>query len=265
MARFATADSQDHSPAVWILTLLTLIYTTLTTLVRAAIKFRMLGLDDGIAVFAQLLACGNAFSVIYALVHGLAREEPQDSEQRSRDGRLHYAGVSYTQTSVFILCAILTLTDTASEHRTLPFDIGGRESFHDLIPERIFRRSSHSHAMLICNTCVAILTLWGVVAAIAVSVDCGPEHMWSFPEDAACDGVVSVVCYIPHGKEMLTSLAGTMVGGHHYRRCNRDWRLSRCGLAGQPTADDSRKEGHCVRCFRMEARVSLLGRITVVP
>jgi hypothetical protein len=138
MARFATADSQDHSPTVWILTLLTLIYTTLTTLVRAAIKFRMLGLDDGIAVFAQLLACGNAFSVIYALVHGLAREEPQDSEQRSRDGRLHYAGVSYTQTSVFILCAILTLTDTASEHRTLPFDIGGRESFHDLIPKKDF-------------------------------------------------------------------------------------------------------------------------------
>jgi hypothetical protein len=47
--------------------------------------------------------------------------------------------------------------------------------------------------MLICNTCVAILALWGVAAAVAVSVNCGPEHMWSFPEDAACNGVVSIV------------------------------------------------------------------------
>jgi hypothetical protein len=96
MARFATDDSLDQSASIWILTLLSLFYTVLTTLMRAAIKFRMLGVDDCVAVFAQLLACGNAFSVIYALVHGLARGEPQDAEQRNSDGRLHYAGVSDT-------------------------------------------------------------------------------------------------------------------------------------------------------------------------
>lgn len=134
MARFATVDSQDHSPAVWILTLLTLIYTTLTTLVRAAIKFRMLGLDDGVALFAQLLACGNAFSVIYALVHGLAQSH--EADDRDRDDRLHYAGVSDTQKPIFNSCAMLTLPDTASKHHTLPSDISGRESLHDLVPEK---------------------------------------------------------------------------------------------------------------------------------
>jgi hypothetical protein len=134
MARFATVDSQDHSPAVWILALLTLIYTTLTTLARAAIKFRSLGLDDGVALLAQLLACGNAFSVIYALVHGLAQSH--EADDRDRDDRLHYAGVSDTQTPNFTSCAMLTLPDTASKHHTLPFDISCRESLHDLIPEK---------------------------------------------------------------------------------------------------------------------------------
>lgn len=71
MARFAMADSQDQSAVVWIMTFLLLSYTTLTTLVRAAVKFRMLGFDDGVAVLAQLLAYGHAFCVIYALVLGL--------------------------------------------------------------------------------------------------------------------------------------------------------------------------------------------------
>jgi hypothetical protein len=134
MARFATVDSQDHSPAVWILTLLTLIYTTLTTLMRAAIKFRMLGLDDGVAAFAQLFACGNAFSVIYALIHGLAQSpEPDD---RDRNNRLHYAGVSETQTPRSTKYTMLTLPDTASKHDTLPSDISGGESLHDLVPEK---------------------------------------------------------------------------------------------------------------------------------
>jgi hypothetical protein len=138
MARFATTDSRNHSAAVWIITLLSLLYTILTTLVRAAIKFRMAGLDDMVAAVAQLLACSNAFSVIYALVHGLAQGEAQDGDNRGRDDRLHYAGVSEAQTPGFTSSAMLTFPDTASKHHTLPSDISCRESLYDLIPKKNF-------------------------------------------------------------------------------------------------------------------------------
>jgi hypothetical protein len=62
-----------------------------------------------------------------------------------------------------------------------------------LFLRRIFRFSSLSYAMPICNTSIAILALWGIGAAVAVSVNCGPEHMWSPPGEATCNGAVGVV------------------------------------------------------------------------
>jgi hypothetical protein len=79
MARFAVANSQDQSAAIWIVAILLLAYTTLTTLVRGFVKFSMPGLDDGVAGFAQLFTYGNVFSVIYALLHGLAKTRPSDA------------------------------------------------------------------------------------------------------------------------------------------------------------------------------------------
>jgi hypothetical protein len=76
MARFAMSNSQDHSAASWIVAFLLLSYTTLTTMVRGFVKFSMLGLDDGVAALAQLLAYGNALSVIIALRDGLAKRSP---------------------------------------------------------------------------------------------------------------------------------------------------------------------------------------------
>jgi hypothetical protein len=51
----------------------------LTTLERGFVKFNMQGLDDGVAGLAQLFAYGNVFSVIYALLHGLAKTRPSDA------------------------------------------------------------------------------------------------------------------------------------------------------------------------------------------
>jgi hypothetical protein len=78
MARFAVDNLQDHSAASWIVAFLLLSYTTLTTMVRGFVKFSMLGLDDGIAALAQLLAYGNVLSVIIALRSGLAKGSPDD-------------------------------------------------------------------------------------------------------------------------------------------------------------------------------------------
>lgn len=70
MARFAISSDEDHSAVLWILTLLALTYTTLTLLLRLWVKLRMLGLDDALAVIAQLLAYGSIGMVLYALGKG---------------------------------------------------------------------------------------------------------------------------------------------------------------------------------------------------
>jgi hypothetical protein len=78
MARFAMDNLEDHIAASWIVAFLLLSYTTLTTMVRGFVKFSMLGLDDGVAALAQLLAYGNVLSVIIALRSGLAKGSPDD-------------------------------------------------------------------------------------------------------------------------------------------------------------------------------------------
>jgi hypothetical protein len=91
MARFAVANMEDQSAAIWIVTFLSLSYTTMTALMRGFIKLNMLDIDDGGASLAQLLAYGNIFSVIYALRHGLARSGPHDADD---NGQPDYGKVS---------------------------------------------------------------------------------------------------------------------------------------------------------------------------
>jgi len=80
MVRFALFDPQDQSAAVWIVTFLLLSYTASTTLVRGWVKLKMMGLDDGAAGLAQLIAFGHVICMIYALLHGFAQTQPQATE-----------------------------------------------------------------------------------------------------------------------------------------------------------------------------------------
>lgn len=93
MARFAVSDSEDQRAAVWIVSILLLSYTTLTSLVRGFVKLKMMGLDDGVASVAQLLTYGNVASVVYALHYGLARRVTQPTDN---DMVLGYGKVSQT-------------------------------------------------------------------------------------------------------------------------------------------------------------------------
>ena len=90
MSRFAVANEQDQSAALWIMAVLLLVYTTVTTLVRGFVKFNMPGPDDGAAGIVQVLTYGNAFSVIYALRHGLAKRA---NSQAPTGKEIHYEQV----------------------------------------------------------------------------------------------------------------------------------------------------------------------------
>lgn len=116
MSRFAISNFHDQSAAVWIVTLLLLSYTTLTSLVRGYVKSGVLGLDDCLAGAAQLLAYGNIFSVIHALLHGLAIERDQIA---GFDRDLKYGKVSDMSSELIARNTRLTHTDTASQYHTL--------------------------------------------------------------------------------------------------------------------------------------------------
>jgi hypothetical protein len=91
MSRFALSDPQDQSAAVWIMTYLLLSYTTLTTLVRGYVKLKMMGIDDGAAGLMQLIAFGHVVCMVYALLHGFAKVQP---ETRGEIVELEYGKVS---------------------------------------------------------------------------------------------------------------------------------------------------------------------------
>lgn len=143
---------------------------------------------------------------------GLARKEHQEA-----DNQLRYAGVSIVRTSESVIHTTLTQSDTAGKHHTLSSGTSCCESIPGLVPEKDFPKEKslirysgvqHFHSA----TSLAMLTLWGIGAAIAVSVDCSPEHMWILPKSTACNGVVSVVRVSMRTKGMLMVLAGKMDG-----------------------------------------------------
>jgi hypothetical protein len=46
--------------------------------------------------------------------------------------------------------------------------------------------------MALCNTAISAVSLWGIGAAIAVSVGCGPGQTWQAREATTCNGDVSI-------------------------------------------------------------------------
>lgn len=85
MARFALYNDSDHSAVAWIAKFLTLIYTTLTLLLRRWMNVRMIGIDDLLAGPSQLLAHGSIGSVIFALDNELAKDTPRRSVGNSQE------------------------------------------------------------------------------------------------------------------------------------------------------------------------------------
>lgn len=73
MARFAELNQHDQSGKVWISTIVMAVATTLIFLLRIAIRWKMLGFDDGAAGMAQLMAYGDVVSVTFALLQGFAK------------------------------------------------------------------------------------------------------------------------------------------------------------------------------------------------
>lgn len=70
-SRFSTITPSDHAGYIWIATILATIYTILSSLLRAYVKWRMYGWDDSILALATLAYLAQAISVFNGLTHSL--------------------------------------------------------------------------------------------------------------------------------------------------------------------------------------------------
>ena len=188
MARFALSNDSDHSAIAWIVAFLTLIYTTLTLLLRIWVKVRMIGIDDLLAVLSQLLAYGSIGSVIYGLDKGFAKDVRRRSEEVSQD----VAKVSQSAHQDVAAADRLILQAVKASQVFFLLALAAAKVTMILFLQRIFERSNHGKAILLCNVAIGLVSLWGVGATIAVSVGCSPGHVWLPGPDDSCAGAVSV-------------------------------------------------------------------------
>jgi hypothetical protein len=110
--------------------------------------------------------------------------------------------------------------------------------------------------MLLCKIALIVLSLWGIGAAVIVSVNCGPEHLWHPQGDATCNGDVSAPCFV-YTCIPLTIAIDKMADRHNPGWCYRDRYVRYCGLVGWPAADDSQEQVRSMRCLCLETCVSI--------
>ena len=93
-SRFAEVTPDDHAGSIWIASILCLIYSVLTLILRGHLRFRMFEVDDYIATVAtvytklpsfallsetngilQLIQVGEVIAVMFGLHHGLGKTQ----------------------------------------------------------------------------------------------------------------------------------------------------------------------------------------------
>lgn len=72
-SRFSRITDSDHAGLLWIVTILCIIYSTLSCLLRAYIKRGIYGWDDLLMVAATAVHLGQSVSVFSGLLNGLAK------------------------------------------------------------------------------------------------------------------------------------------------------------------------------------------------
>ncbi|WZH49465.1 uncharacterized protein QYS62_010666 [Fusarium acuminatum] len=97
--RFSLVTTSDHAGQLWIVTILSLIYTGLVALARAYIKYQMYGFDDILFALATICHLAQSIAIFVGLKGGLAKF---NSITRSAQ----WATSSKSTIAANILCAV---------------------------------------------------------------------------------------------------------------------------------------------------------------
>lgn len=203
--RLLTVSPSDHSPWLWVTSILSLIYALMVLGCRLLVKWGVLGLDDaalGVAYVRQrarplepatFANYAQAFGLIhwgliYAALHrGLGKATtlvPLEAEQ-------HAATVLYTRSFLISPTLIrfafqLVFASRIFLHLALCFS---RISILGFM-RNIFTRDMKK-AWMVCNILIGLSITWAVAAALIVSVGCHPSMLLRAEPDACCPDNVS--------------------------------------------------------------------------
>ncbi|GAB7356491.1 hypothetical protein MBLNU459_g7248t2 [Dothideomycetes sp. NU459] len=150
MSRFALATATDHSAYLWIVTLVSLTWSTFTWAFRLFARVGFYGIDDYFVTAAQIVALGQCGAIIVALRHGLGiTSEELDVSRHHAIGRAVMASQ--------LLCLIVLALSKLSVL---------------LLLRRIF--SSAGDYVLLSNGLLGITVIWAISVLGAIGTECLP-------------------------------------------------------------------------------------------
>ncbi|UZP32314.1 hypothetical protein NXS19_000130 [Fusarium pseudograminearum] len=152
--RLSPLTPDDHAGKLWIVTILSLIYTLHVAVARVYIKYRMLGVDDALYGVAVLLHLGQSVTIFVGLCNGLGKKN------------------SITTPEQWIVSSKCLVASTVFFIMTLTF---AKCSVLALIRRIIYCRPGKSEPF--CIGLMVITVLWGVASSVSFLINCNPSSV----------------------------------------------------------------------------------------
>ncbi|KAH9903776.1 hypothetical protein F4778DRAFT_781158 [Xylariomycetidae sp. FL2044] len=162
-SRFSPTSDNDYAGYLWIITVLGLIYTTLTGIARLRIKWRVHGADDYLLIAATIGHLGQAITIFDALNSGLAKANSITLEAQWRSNGKSFAASEIL--AIFSLC-LSKCSVVALLLRVLTTD----------------RLRNFTMCMLAMVLCVA----WGIGSVVGIGANCDMSQLLIDPDGPQC-------------------------------------------------------------------------------
>ncbi|KAH7136316.1 hypothetical protein EDB81DRAFT_693349 [Dactylonectria macrodidyma] len=161
--RFSPVTFNDHAGQLWIVTILSLIYSALVATARAYIKYQMFGFDDILIACATVLQLAQSIAVFVGLTHGLGKFNSITPPEQ-------WAASSKSTLASIILC-LLSLSLAKCSVLALILRIIG---------------SKTGRSRPICIGLIALSAVWGVGSCVAFLVNCRGDTLLTVDNVKQC-------------------------------------------------------------------------------
>lgn len=161
--RFSPVAFNDHAGQLWIVTILSLIYSVLVAMARAYIKYQMFGFDDILFALATVLHLAQSIAVFVGLSNGLAKFNSITPPEQ-------WATTSKSVLAADILC-LLALSLAKCSALALILRIIGSKS---------------GKSKPFCIGLMVFSTAWGVGSCLACLVNCRANALLTLDNVKQC-------------------------------------------------------------------------------
>ncbi|KAH6883563.1 hypothetical protein B0T10DRAFT_411010 [Thelonectria olida] len=186
LPRFSPVAFNDHAGQLWIVTILSLIYSSLVAMARAYIKYQMFGFDDILIALAMVLHLAQSIAVFVGLNNGLGKfNSIMPTEQWATSSKSTLAAV--------ILCLLALSLAKCSVLALILRIIGSRPG----------------KSKPFCIGLIVLSAAWGVGSCVVFLVNCRADALLALTNVTQCpnqDTRWAVITAIDIFTEFLTWL-----------------------------------------------------------